>query len=170
MDALTKYLNWHYASMNPYLRLQHELLNAEEIDEAKILCDELDTYLLENQTICDIPFRVYRGIYGNKKITTNDLIGIQKSYLSTTMDEYFAVSSYTSPGGYLMILDVQPGVPYIVINDILNIGHYYEQEDEILFPRGVNITCTKIVERNTQKNNFLFNRFDINILYCTITI
>ena len=84
------------------------------------------------------------------------------------IDEYFVISSYTSPEGYLMILDVQPGVPYIIVNETDKLKHCFDQEDEVLFPRGVTVNLKKMTQYKSEENG-MYNKYKINLLYCTIT-
>jgi len=112
---------------------------------------------------------VYRGISKRKNERYEIFVGGQKSYLSTSTDELFALSSYTNNGGYLLVLDVQPGVPHIMVNDeIIEPNEHYSHECEILFPRNVILTPYKIIGNSDKDNQYKW--LDVSIIYCKVTI
>ena len=169
MNALKKYLNWHYITINSFLRGETDGLTEEEIVESNVLSSEIDDYFTKNQVLCDSSFIVYRGISKRTNEHYEKFIGPQKAYLSTSIDELFVLSSYTNNGGYLLVLDVQPGVPYIMINDVMSeTNEYYSDEYEILFPRNVILTPYKIIDKSDKENHYKW--FKVSIIYCKVTI
>jgi len=166
LDALSEYLTgFNYAAINGYLRGNSEISPEEQSNAIKVV-EQLDKFFEEDERIKinDESFQVYRGLMKKKDLTHLDFIGLQKSYLSTSQELGFVLDTYA--GGYIMFLDVQPGVPYL---DVESTGLEQTSESEILFPRGVHINLIRMTDNGTKENTKLFNNYKCSVLYCTIT-
>ena len=163
--ALETYLtSFNYASINGYLRNDPDLSEEEKKDAMQVV-EHLDKFFEEDEQvrIDNEPFQVYRGLRNKDGLSHFDFIGLQKSYLSTSLDIGFVIGAYA--GGYIMVLNVQPGVPYL---NVELTGLAETEEEEILFPRGVYINLVSMTENGTEANK-MFNRYNCSALYCTIT-
>lgn len=171
MNAIVKYINWHYITINAFLRGETSSLNEAEIIESIKLSSEMNTYFDKNSTKKTEVFRVYRGItlpHSFKKRSYEPFVGYQKGFTSTGLDEYFVFSSYCSEKLFILILDIQPGVPHLFINDIITqTGIHYDQEDEVLFPPGVILTVKKVLGRNDPDNPYTI--LNLQAIYCDVT-
>jgi len=168
MNALQKYINNDYNLVNSYLRGNIEMMTDQEIYKSKKLVHDLESYFVNNKIKNKYKLRVYRGIRNSKK-KYNFYIDKQKSYVSTTLSERIAVNNYTNNGGYLLIIDILPNIPYIMVDQFIReYNTYDEEEDEILLPKGINLISTKVIDKDNHENQYKF--CGITIIYCNATL
>ena len=169
MNALQKYVNKDYILVNSYLRNNTEHMNISDIHKSVQLINELDIYFNNHKIKSKYKFRVYRGIHNSKNKKYDFYTNTQKSYTFTTIYENVALNNYTSKNGYLLIIDVTPDIPHIIINmfdkkyDLFN-----DNIDEVLLPKGIQLKPTKIIGRNDIENKY--SDIGITIIYCNVTM
>jgi hypothetical protein len=164
MNALQKYINRDNKMINDYMRGNIEMMTDEEIYKSKNLIYELSLYFDKYKLKNEYSFRVYRGICIKKNKKYDYYTSIQKTYISASFSERIALNNYTNYAGYVLIIDVMPNTPYLMINPFIREhNNYDEDEDEILLPKSIKLIPTKIVE-----NKYKFN--NITAIYCNASI
>jgi hypothetical protein len=169
MNALQKYINNDYTLINSYLRGNIETLTDLEIYNSKKLIYDLELYFSNNKINNKYKFRVYRGIRNKKNKKYDFYTNIQKTYICASFSERIALNNYTNEGGFLLIIDITPDIPYIIVDQFIKeYNNYDEDEDELLLPKGIKLVPTKIIDKNDLDNEYGF--FGITIVYCNVTM
>lgn len=165
MNALQKYINNDYSLINSYLRNNIETMTDYEINKSMKLINQLDCYIDNNKIKKKYKFRVYRGIRNKKNRKYDYYTNTQKAYVSASFSERIALNNYTNNGGFLLIIDITPDIPYIIVNPFMReYNSYDEDEDEILLPRNIKLIPTKIIDKDSSDNEHSY--FGITIVYC----
>lgn len=155
-NALNEYTNFGYVIANAFLRGQCKDLSPDEKILAIDMIKHIDDVFLKVSAInaeIQLPKErkyVYRGI--SSKSINSKFIGLQKSYTSTSRNDYVAWSHYGYNGTVMKIditdvdwISLEPYSSYNSMND------YSINENEILLDR--NITFEILI--NLDKNDVL---------------
>ena len=169
MNALQKYINRDNSLVNNYLRGYIETMTDKEIYKSKKIINELNLYFDKYKFKNEYNFRVYRGIRNSKKRKYDYYLNTQKTYISASFSERIALNNYTGRGGYLLIIDIKPDIPFLVVNPFIREHNDFdEDEDEILLQKGIKLVPTKIIDKNDVENEYKF--LSITIIYCNVTL
>lgn len=150
----------HYESINTLLRQNKVIsikrdrqeLRAKRQSLKEIIAD-LDLALAKGVLIR--PLTVYRGISLTRSFPLRKLLSFQeKGYLSVTLDP-LKTKDFCEVNGVLMEIEVPSGVSALLLNfdlfsdfpDLVNAKvKRLLKEDEVLFPRNLDIICTAVQE------------------------